>query len=118
MDFRSRVYVFLAVLLSLGKPDSALAMDWGSRPVLARVRVVIADSIRTPQQEEKGTKANQRPDKHASKKNTEIKKEIPKIVPKARNQQIPRPVALPKVKGTGPPIKVKTKINTKLKIKL
>lgn len=45
------------------------------------------------------------------------KETVVKTVPKARNQQIPRPV-VPKINTVAPQVKVKAKVNTKIKIKL
>ena len=46
-----------------------------------------------------------------------VQKSNVKAVPKARNQQIPRTV-IPKIKSVAPKVVVKTKINTKVNIKL
>lgn len=46
-----------------------------------------------------------------------VQETVVKTVPKARNQQIPRPV-VPKIKPVVPKVKVKTNVNTKIKIKL
>jgi len=45
------------------------------------------------------------------------KPDILKVIPKARNQQVPRPVS-PNVQVKVPNVKVKTKIITKVKLKL
>lgn len=46
-----------------------------------------------------------------------VEKSTVKVVPKAHNQQIPRSV-MPKIKSVAPKVVVKTKINTKINIKL
>ncbi|MDF2515704.1 MAG: hypothetical protein K0R59_1000 [Sphingobacterium sp.] len=60
-----------------------------------------------------------RPSSQAKETVSQTKEKVIKSVPKARNQQIPRPV-IPRINSVNPDVrvKVKTKINTNIRIKL
>lgn len=119
MWVRFMIYLLLVGLLCMTKAASAVIIESKTNDFLPlEGTVTLSDSARTVTQEEKSAKGDKQSAKGTSKNPVEIKKDIPKVVPKARNQQIPRPVVLPRIKGTGPPVKVKAKINTKIKIKL
>ncbi|WP_343561398.1 hypothetical protein [Sphingobacterium sp.] len=98
---------------------------WFTALIIFVIRISVAaaaipqDTIaRSASSKQKNEETN-RPASQAKETVSQMKEKVIKSVPKARNQQIPRPV-IPRINSVTPDVrvKVKTKINTKIRIKL
>lgn len=103
--------LMLAVQLGTAAENSARASIYFTS--------TIQDTIGQPQKRRQTTKKKSNADNSAKETTQTVVEKVVKTVPKARNQQVPRPV-IPQINQVGPKVKVKvkTKVNTKIRIKL